>query len=220
MAAKVALPGLVDDAHAAPAQLAHQLITVHDRPRRFRRGGFEPPAQRVRQTGEAQEVLFRRRRLAALAPQQELAVHQLERLGVVLLEMEIVVEIGFRRDALAGQPALALIDAQYGGALGRRRLRQAGEELAHVGPSAAPPLLPEEAVGAVHTGGLVGAGAGGGEGGLHRGLLPGECRRRRPAARGSNRSARVRLRPVKEGGGRHSISNPNRAAGSEQRAAS
>jgi hypothetical protein len=93
--------------------------------------------------GETLYVALQLRGFPQLLTQQELAVDQLQRELEILAQVGVQSQVVLRRDSLAEPPALALVDEQGGGDLGRRGPREAGEEVADVGPLALPPELPQ-----------------------------------------------------------------------------
>jgi hypothetical protein len=135
------LPGTVDGAHAALADLLQDLVTRDHRPaprrgrdrhrlggvgRRQRRSGVEGRAgsqrlidlelhpQLLGQVGEALLVLGQRRRLAPLLAEEELLVDQIEDGLGIGRRVRQLLQQGFDRHSLAALPALPLFRQQGG----------------------------------------------------------------------------------------------------------
>ena len=138
-AIELQVPCLVDDAHAAPAQLGQHLVPG-ERSRTHRGHGgrigiggnrrrrrpavercglddlvnVEQPAQLRRELGEPPQVFRKPRRLARLLTQQHLVIDQVEHTVRIGVQRRPLGQVHLDRGAVAALPALALIRLQQG----------------------------------------------------------------------------------------------------------
>jgi hypothetical protein len=154
------VPGLVNDPHPAAAQLGEDVVARHPRGRalgvpavaavddRVRpstvahgRGQFKLQAQSGGVFGKPLRVLLQPGALAPALAQHKLRVDQFQ--GCLIFPAQILepLKLRLREDALAGRPALLLIDAQDVHEFRRRYLAAGSQKVADVGWEPSPPPL-------------------------------------------------------------------------------